>query len=106
MMLKLTVYIPTTHLEAVKNVLFAAGAGRYRNYDRCCWQVLGQSQFRPLIGSNPHLGSVDVDEYVNEYRVEMFCPDELLDDIRQALLASHPYEEPAYDFVKIIALDD
>ncbi len=101
MMLKLTVYIPATHLEAVKNALFAAGAGRYRNYDRCCWQVLGQGQFRPLQGSKPFLGVIDADEYADEYRVEMLCPDELLCDIQQALLAAHPYEEPAYDFVKI-----
>jgi hypothetical protein len=32
-MKKLTVYIPEAHLEAVKQELFAAGAGRYAAYD-------------------------------------------------------------------------
>ena len=35
-MYKLTVYIPESHLEAVKDALFAAGAGCYNAYDRCC----------------------------------------------------------------------
>ena len=53
----LTVYIPETHLEQVKDAIFAAGAGRYAAYDRCCWQTPGQGQFRPLEGSNPAIGT-------------------------------------------------
>ena len=45
-MLKLVVFIPETHLEAVKEALFAAGAGRQGNYDCCCWQVRGEGKFR------------------------------------------------------------
>ena len=55
-MLKLTVYIPESHLDVVKTALFEAGAGRYRHYDRCAWQILGDGQFRPLEGSQPFLG--------------------------------------------------
>ena len=56
-MLKLTVYIPETHLDVVKSVLFAAGAGRYGGYDSCSWQVRGEGQFRPLDGSTPYVGN-------------------------------------------------
>ena len=97
---KLTVYIPVSHLESVKNALFAAGAGQYKNYDRCCWQVLGAGQFRPLDGSNPFLGEQGAEEHVPEYRVEMICRDDVVNTVAQALKKSHPYEEPAYDFVK------
>ncbi|MDD4018257.1 MAG: NGG1p interacting factor NIF3 [Kiritimatiellae bacterium] len=101
-MYKLTVYIPETHLEAVKEALFAAGAGRYAAYDRCCWQVLGQGQFRPLAGSDPFIGQAGAEEGVQEYRVEMICADAAVDGVTRALRATHPYEEPAFDFVRLV----
>ena len=100
-MFKLTVYIPETHLETVKSALFAAGAGRQGDYDRCAWQVLGQGQFRPLAGSTPFIGVVGEIEIVNEYRVEMLCPEEKVEAVTRALRAAHPYEEPAFDWVKL-----
>jgi hypothetical protein len=100
-MKKLTVYIPEAHLEAVKQALFDAGAGRYAAYDRCCWQVLGTGQFRPLKGSSPAIGAVGSVTQVPEYRVEMICEDALVGAVTAALRAAHPYEEPAFDFVDI-----
>ena len=100
-MYKLTVYIPEFHLECVKEALFAAGAGRYAAYDRCSWQVLGQGQFRPLAGSDPFIGQTGVEERVSEYRVEMICPVPAVAAVTAALRATHPYEEPAFDFVRI-----
>ena len=102
-MKKLTVYIPETHLESVKHALFDAGAGRYAAYDRCCWQVLGHGQFRPLKGSHPDIGEVGQETRVAEYRVEMICEDACVDAVTAALRAAHPYEEPAFDYVDIQA---
>jgi len=102
-MYKLTLYIPESHVEAVKDALFNAGAGRAGVYDRCSWQVLGEGQFRPLAGSNPFLGVSGREEHVAEYRVEMIVPDDRVDDVKRALLSAHPYEEPAYDFVRTLS---
>lgn len=103
-MFKLTVYIPATHVESVKEALFEAGAGRYAAYDRCAWQVLGEGQFRPLAGSRPFLGAAGRDEHVPEYRVEMLVPDDAAAAVLSALRRAHPYEEPAYDFVRILSV--
>ena len=100
-MYKLSVYVPETHVESVKDALFTAGAGRYAAYDRCCWQVLGQGQFRPLTGSKPFVGQMGVVECVSEWRVEMICADAAVCAVMAALRAAHPYEEPAFDFVRI-----
>ena len=100
-MKKLTVYIPEGHLEAVKEALFAAGAGRYEEYDRVCWQVLGSGQFRPLKGSHPVIGEVGQVSHVPEYRVEMICEEARVGAVSAALRAAHPYEVPAFDFVAI-----
>ncbi len=101
-MLKLTVYIPETHLDPVKDALFVAGAGRYDGYDCCSWQVRGEGQFRPLAGSRPFVGSCDEVERVAEFRVEMVCAEEVIEVVRDALLKAHPYEVPAYDFTSLV----
>ena len=100
-MYKLGFYVPPSHLETVKAALFAAGAGRIGNYDSCAWQTLGQGQYRPLPGSEPFLGQTGVVETAPEYRVELVCADELVQQEIQALKNTHPYEEPAFDVVKL-----
>lgn len=96
-MYKICVYIPETHLQQVKDALFAAGAGRIGNYDSCCWQAEGEGQFRALEGSAPYIGQKGIVEKVREYKIELVCDDH---DIQQAITAmkqAHPYETPAYD---------
>ena len=100
-MYKLCFYVPESHLEAVKNAVFDAGAGRIGDYDRCCWQVVGQGQFRPLAGSEPFLGRQGELEQVPEYRVEMVCERPIIEIVVAALLQAHPYEEPAWDVIAL-----
>ena len=95
-MYKLCVYVPATHLDAVKQALFDAGAGRIGDYDSCCWQVAGQGQFRPLAGADPFVGTVGEVETVAEYKLELVCDDAVVRAAVAALKAAHPYEEPAY----------
>lgn len=101
-MFKLCFYVPETHLEAVKRAVFDAGAGRIGDYDSCCWQVAGQGQFRPLQGSEPYLGEHGRVESVAEYKVEMVCPGARIRAAVDAMLAAHPYEEPAWDVVALV----
>lgn len=102
-MYKLCVYVPTSHLEQVKQAMFDAGAGRIGDYDSCCWQVAGQGQFRPLAGADPFIGSQGKIETVEEYKVELVCADALIAAIVAALKQAHPYEEPAYQVWKLEA---
>ncbi len=96
-MYKLVFYVPVEHCEQVKQAIFASGAGRIGNYDCCCWQVLGQGQFRPLSGSQAFIGEQGRLETVEEFRVELVCEDELIEQAVAKLKQAHPYEEPAYD---------
>lgn len=100
-MYKLSFFVPDTALEQVKQAVFATGAGRIGQYDHCCWQVLGQGQFRPLAGSNPHIGTQGQVERVDEWKVELVCSDELIQQAVAAMKQAHPYEEPAYDVWKL-----
>ena len=101
-MYKLCFYVPDSHLEAVKTAVFAAGAARIGDYDNCCWQVLGQGQFRPLDGSKPFLGQQGEVEVVAEYRVEMVCEKAFVRAAVAALIEAHPYETPAWDVVALV----
>lgn len=100
-MYKLCYFVPASHLEKTKEALFRIGAGRIGNYDSCAWQCLGQGQFRPLAGSDPHLGQQGELERVDEYKVELVCRDELIRDALNALRQAHPYEEPAYEVFRL-----
>lgn len=100
-MYQLSFYVPESHLEAVKQAVFATGAGRIGNYDNCCWQVAGRGQFRALAGSDPYVGTQGELETVGEYKVELVCADELIRAAVAALRAAHPYEEPAYHVTRL-----
>ncbi len=100
-MYKLAFYVPESHLETVKNAVFAAQAGRIGHYEHCCWQVLGQGQFRPLASAQPFIGTAGTLETLNEYRVELVCDDVHIHAAVAALKAAHPYQEPAYEVYQL-----
>lgn len=100
-MYSLVFYVPINVCEAVKSAVFTAGAGRIGCYDQCSWQVLGKGQFRPLQGNQAFIGRQDTLEVLEEYRVEMVCADECVEQAVSALIKAHPYEEPAYMLVKL-----
>jgi len=102
-MYKICVTIPETHLQQVKEALFSAGAGRIGNYDSCCWQVLGEGQFRALEGSAPYIGQQGLVEMLAEYKIELVCEDHLVTQAIAAMKQAHPYETPAYDVWKLEA---
>ena len=100
-MYKLCFFVPEAAAEAVKEAVFEVGAGRIGNYDKCCWQVKGTGQFRPLAGSSPHLGEHGRVEKVEEFKVEMVCADEHISAAVAALKKAHPYEEVAYEVYRL-----
>lgn len=96
-MYKLCFFVPDSHLEEVKQAIFAVGGGRIGDYDSCCWQTHGKGQFRPLDGADPFIGDLGKVETVAEWKVEMVVADDLIRQAVAALKATHPYETPAYD---------
>ncbi len=103
-MYTLVFYIPETHLESVKEAVFAAGAGVQGEYQRCCWQVLGQGQFEPMSGAKPFIGQANKLEQLPEWRVEMLVQEAALEAVIQAFKQAHPYEEPAYAVYARVAI--
>lgn len=100
-MYKLNFYVPTENKEEVKNALFELGAGKYENYEHCCFETLGTGQFKPVNHADPFIGKIGKVEKVEEYKVEMVTPDELIEAVIQRLKEVHPYEEVAYEVFKM-----
>ena len=94
---KLVVFVPREALDDVRAALFAAGAGRIGEYDRCSWYSEGTGTFQASDRASPTIGERDREERVPELRLETVYPVERETEVVQALRESHPYEEPAFD---------
>lgn len=100
-MYKLSFFVPNDDLEAVKRAVFKTGAGKIGHYDQCCWQSKGQGQFRPLPGSEPHIGVLQQVTTIEEWKVELVCEPDFIRAAVNALKQAHPYEEVAYDVIRL-----
>jgi dinuclear metal center YbgI/SA1388 family protein len=98
---KIAVFVPVASADALRAALAEAGAGRLGDYDSCSWSTTGEGRFRPLEGASPAIGKVGELEVVEEVRVEVVVPRRRRTAVLRALLAAHPYEEPAFDVVPL-----
>jgi len=78
--------------------LFNAGAGCIGNYDSCSFNVPGAGTFRAGEQAHPFVGVLNELHTEPEIRIETILPAHKKSAALRALLAVHPYEEPAYDF--------
>jgi hypothetical protein len=99
---KLIVFVPREALNAVREALFAAGAGRIGNYEHCSWYTEGTGTFLGGVGTSPSVGQAGREERVAELRLETVFPAELQDEVLAALRQAHPYEEPAFDVYELV----
>jgi hypothetical protein len=94
---KLVWFVPREALDATREAVFAAGAGRIGGYEHCSWYAMGTGTFLGGEGTDPAVGHAGTEERVAELRVETVVPAESLDAVVAALREAHPYEEVAFD---------
>ncbi len=100
-LLKLTTFIPHSHVSKVRAAIFEAGAGNIGRYDSCSFATTGEGTFRPLEGSAPYVGTTLQLHTEPETRLEVILPKWKRHEVEEALLLTHPYEVPAYEFITI-----
>ena len=98
---KLVVFVPDADADRLLDALADAGAGAVGAYERCAWTTTGTGTFRPLPGASPTVGEVGRVETVTETRLEVVLPRASREAVLRAMLAAHPYEEPAYDVLEL-----
>lgn len=103
---RLSTYVPHTPAYPdlagqVLQALYAAGAGQIANYKDCSFQVAGTGTFTPGAGTQPAIGTQHQPETVPELRLEVLLPLHRQAAVLAALRQAHPYEEVAYELVKL-----
>ena len=100
---KLVTFVPANALGAVSEALFAAGAGRIGRYSSCSFRSPGTGTFFGEEGAKPVVGRAGELEEAEEVRLETVVPIARVAEVVAALRAAHPYEEPAFDLVRLAA---
>ncbi len=100
-LVKLVTFAPVEHAEAVRAALADAGAGQIGDYTACAFTTSGTGYFRPGDAANPHTGTPDELESVEEVRIESEVARWDVGRAVAALRRAHPYEEVAYDLYPV-----
>jgi len=98
---KIVVFVPETHANAVREAMGKAGAGKLGNYSFASFSCKGIGRFKPESGAHPAIGHVGNLEAVVEERIETICPCGLVSDVVAAIRKVHPYEEIALDIYSL-----
>lgn len=101
---KLVVFVPADAADRVLDAVAEQGAGAIGDYERCGWRTTGEGTFRPLPGASPAVGDVGQIASVREARLEVVLPRARRDAVVRAMLAAHPYEQPAYDVLELASV--
>jgi hypothetical protein len=94
---KLVTYTIPENVEALRNALFEAGAGKIGNYEDCSFNSKGIGTYMGNEDSNPEIG--ERFEFVEneEIKIEVTFEKHLQSNILKALFKNHVYEEVAYE---------
>lgn len=95
--IKLVIFVPFSHADIVRKALGEAGAGKIGNYDFCSFSSRGIGRFRGNEKANPAIGEAGKYEAVEEERIEVIVPREILKKVIEKVKSVHPYEEVAFD---------
>ena len=100
-LLKLVTFVPSECAEKVRSTLFEVGAGHIGNYDSCSYNTEGFGTFCAGNQANPFVGNRGEIHTEPETRIEVIFPEYKKNSVLNALLKSHPYEEPAFDLIPL-----
>jgi len=93
--------VPSTHADALRDVLGRSGAGKIGNYSYCSFSIRGTGRFKPSENANPYIGSQGVLEEVEEEKVETVCHKDILHSVIESIKSAHPYEEMVIDIYPV-----
>lgn len=103
---KVVVYVPVTHLEAVRDEIMASNSCTIGNYSGCTFASQGEGTFMPLEGSNPFIGTQHTVEKVNENKIEFMAYKDEVNNLIKKIKTVHSYEEMAYDVYDLVHLNE
>ncbi len=103
---KIVVFVPKTNTEKVRLALGNAGAGVLGEYSFCSFSCTGIGRFMPSKNAQPHIGSADTLEQVEEERIEVTVAKSKARAAVDAIKSVHPYEEIALDIYPLLDISE
>jgi dinuclear metal center YbgI/SA1388 family protein len=97
MLRRLITFAPVDQAEKLRKAVFEAGAGHIGKYAECSFNSIGTGTFKAEEGADPYVGEIGKQHQEEETKIEIVYPFYLEKQVVDALVASHPYEEVAYD---------
>jgi dinuclear metal center YbgI/SA1388 family protein len=94
---RLITFAPEDKAEDVRKAVFDAGAGHIGKYSECSFNSIGTGTFKAEEGADPYVGEIGKRQNEKETKIEIVYPFYLENQVVDALIKSHPYEEVAYD---------
>ena len=98
---KLEIFVPQDRAMALADALSEIGVGVIGNYDHCVALIPVRGFFRPLPGSDPFEGKEGEISEVVEYKLEVNCRRDLVNEAIKVIRKVHPYEEPLINVVPL-----
>ena len=98
---KLYTFVPVANADKIRQAIFDAGGGHIGDYEECSFNAGGIGTFKGGANTDPFVGKPGELHRENEIKVEVIFPVWLESRIIKSLLNAHPYEEVAYDVIKL-----
>jgi hypothetical protein len=98
---KLEIFVPQEHALNLRDELAKIGVGVIGNYDHCVALTPVRGFFRPMEGANPFEGDVGNISEVSEYKLEINCKRDLVNEAIKVIKQVHPYEEPLINVIPL-----
>lgn len=98
---KLEIFVPQEYALKIFDELAKIGVGQVGNYDHCFAIHPVQGYFRPLPGADPFDGEIGKLTETAEYKIEVNCKRDLVNEALRMIRSTHPYEEPVVNVIPL-----
>jgi hypothetical protein len=98
---KLEIFVPQEYAFKIRDELAKIGVGQIGEYNHCVAMSAVRGYYRPLPGSKPFEGEPGQISEVEEYKVEVNCKRELVNQALKIIRSVHPYEEPLVNVIPL-----
>ena len=98
---KVAVFVPEANVEDVSRKVALAGAGIIGDYTHCAFRTKGHGTFKPGKKAQPYSGIKGELNVIDEVKLEFTVRSDRLQNVLDAMVKVHPYEEVAYDIYQL-----
>lgn len=106
-MYKIFVFAPRDRkiIRSIIDAASKAGAGKIGKYNKCAFIAEGIGTWEAEKGAHPAFGEVGKIANIKEVKIEMWCLDDSIKYVIDAIKKVHPYEEVVTDVFKMENFD-